>query len=57
LIEEGNREEGAASPESSAGDEDFSDSGEESSSSSDDCGDGDQTSGHEGNSPKVDITD
>jgi hypothetical protein len=48
----------AASPEPSTGDEDSSDSGEEGSSgSSDDGSDGDQASGHEENSPKVDITE
>jgi hypothetical protein len=57
LIEEENRGKGAASPESSTEDEDSSDSGEEGSSDSDDDGsDGDQVSGHEENSPKVDIT-
>jgi hypothetical protein len=58
LIEEENHGEGAASPESSTEDEDSSDSEEEGSGgSSDDGSDGDQVSGHEGNSPKVDITD
>jgi hypothetical protein len=57
LIEEENRGESAASPELSNEDEDSSDSGEEDSgSSSDDGSDGDQTFGHDGNFPKVDIT-
>jgi hypothetical protein len=57
LIEEENRGESTASPELSTKDEDSSDSGEEDlGSSSDDGSDGDQTSGHGGNSPMVDIT-
>jgi hypothetical protein len=57
LIEEETHGEGVASPESSAEDDDSGYSGEEDSgSSSDDGSDGDRTSGHEGNSPKVDIT-
>jgi hypothetical protein len=58
LIEEENRGKGAASPEPSTEDEDSSDSGEEGSrDSSDDGSDGDQASGHEENSPKVDIAE
>jgi hypothetical protein len=58
LIEEENRGKGTASPESSTEDEDFSDSGEEGTGdSSDDGSDGGQASGHEEDSPKVDITD
>jgi hypothetical protein len=58
LIEEENCGKDAASPEPSTGDEDSRDSGEEGSSgSSDDGSDGDQASGHEENSPKVDITE
>jgi hypothetical protein len=58
LIEEESRGKVAASPESSTEDEDSSDSGEEGSGdSSDDGSDDDQASGHEENSPKVDITD
>jgi hypothetical protein len=57
LIEEENHGKGAASPESSTEDEDSSDSGEEGSGdSSDDGSDGGQASGHEEDSPKVDIT-
>jgi hypothetical protein len=57
LIEEENRGKGAASPEPSTDDEDSSDWREEGSSGSNDDGsDGDQASGHEDNSPKVDIT-
>jgi hypothetical protein len=57
LIEKENRGKGAASPEPSTDDEDSSDWREEGSSGSNDDGsDGDQASGHEDNSPKVDIT-